>query len=447
MHDLQEGGTLQPLVFVLRYSILKICGSVGVDLQRRTKKNPSMSFCSCQVFVRSLSKLTCVGCVYTRIVGRYRLVCFWLILLVVVWSFPAWPALARYGALPFPAGRALYFVLAGVDVNYDATAAVWPYPAKPEDFTGRTDTLLLAQVLVDGRVNLLSIPRDTWVNIPRSGWGKINAANVRGGPERLVETVEQLTGLPVDGYVLLSLGAMRDVVSATGGVTLDVPQRMKYDDHAGRLHVDLQPGRQHLSGEQLEGFLRFRYDRRGDIGRIARQQMFFQALAARLKNPWHWWRFPLVVGAMTRHVKTDLTRRQAAAVMWSVLRGVSVKTYTVPGRGDGRGNWRPYHVTLSTMLKKNFVGSVAVAKHRLLSVAVVNVAAPSGSARYVKRRLEALGYQNVRALDGQSLSGLSSLSGSAVWAVRRDLGFGRVSREAGVAGADVTIRLGRDFRR
>ncbi|MFC6590809.1 LCP family protein [Deinococcus lacus] len=197
---------------------------------------------------------------------------------------PAAPALVRYGALPRPADRPLNILLAGVTPVYPPSA-VWPYPAAPEDYSGLTDTIMLAQVRQDGTVNLLSIPRDTWTEIPGKGPGKINGANPHGGPEALVAAAENLTGLPIDGHALLSLYAARSLTDAAGGVTVDVPARMKYDDHAGHLHIDLQPGRQRLSGEQAEGFLRFRKDKLSDIGRIGRQQQFVQALAQQTLNP------------------------------------------------------------------------------------------------------------------------------------------------------------------
>lgn len=226
---------------------------------------------------------------------------------------PAIPALLRYGTLPRKADRPLNVVLAGMDVDYDWTASTWPYPPKPLDFTTRTDTLMLAQVHPDGKVNLLSIPRDTWVNIPGYGWGKINGANVHGGADMLMNTVQQFTGVPVDGYVFMSLSAVRDLTNAAGGVTVDVPTRMKYDDNAGHLHIDLQPGRQHLNGEQAEGFLRFRHDSLSDIGRVGRQQMFMTALLGRVKNPLNAWRLPAMVGAMNRNTKSNLTRAQVGA--------------------------------------------------------------------------------------------------------------------------------------
>ncbi|MGI8747970.1 MAG: LCP family protein, partial [Deinococcus sp.] len=120
---------------------------------------------------------------------------------------PAFPALAKYGALPRTPERPITLLLAGVTPNYPASA-VWPYPAAPEDYSGLTDTIVVAQLRPGGEVRLLSVPRDTWTYIPalpasRAGYGKINASNPRGGPETLVRAVENLLGLPIDAYALL----------------------------------------------------------------------------------------------------------------------------------------------------------------------------------------------------------------------------------------------------
>ncbi|GBF04620.1 cell envelope-related transcriptional attenuator [Deinococcus aerius] len=360
---------------------------------------------------------------------------------LVALGAPAVPALTRYGALPRAAGRPVTVLLAGVTPRYQENAAVWPWPVAPEDFTFLTDTLVLAQFWPGGRVNLLSLPRDTWVNLAGYGWGKINGANVKGGPELLVKVVQDLTGVPVDAYVLLSLNAVRALTDAVGGVTLDVPRRMKYDDNAGKLHIDLQPGRQRLRGPQAEGFLRFRKDNLGDLGRVQRQQLYLTALVNRVKNPLNWWRLPAMVGALDRNTRTNLTRAQVGALLGAALGGLQVNTATLPGSfGDG-GTWVADHPALHALVREQFRDPN---DPRFLTVAVVNAGAPDGSARRLRARLEGLGYQQVVISNGPRAGGPTTVSGKAAAAVQRDMGYGRVTREAGLPGADVTVRLGSD---
>jgi LCP family protein required for cell wall assembly len=299
---------------------------------------------------------------------------------------------------------------------------------------------MLAQVRPDGTVNLLSIPRDTWVNVPGQGWGKINGANYRGGPDLFVQAVQDLTGVRVDAYALLSIHALRALTEAVGGVTLDVPKRMQYDDNAGHLHIDLQPGRQHLNGEQAEGFLRFRHDNLGDIGRISRQQTFLAALVNRVKNPLNWWRLPRMVSAIDQNTKTNLTRGQVGALLGAALSGVKVNAHTVPGAFGGP-TWVPDRAGLESLITEHFRDPN---DPRSLTVAVVNVGAPGGSARRLKERLESLGYREVLTSDGERADVPTTVSGTSAPAVLRDVGHGQLSQEPGVPGADVTVRLGTD---
>ncbi|UQN05711.1 LCP family protein [Deinococcus sp. QL22] len=354
---------------------------------------------------------------------------------------PAFPALARYGALPSSADAPVTVLLAGVTPNYPPSA-VWPYPAAPEDYSGLTDTLLLAQLRPDGTTNLLSIPRDTWMTIPRWGNGKINGANVHGGPDMLVSAVESLTGVNVDAYALLSLHAVRSMTDAAGGVTLDVAQRMKYNDTAGKLHIDLQPGRQHLNGEQAEGYLRFRKDGMGDIGRVARQQTFLTAFTGKLKNPLNVWRMPGIVGALNSNVKSNLSRAQVGALLGGILRGPTLTMHTVPGDFGGGGTWIPNRSALNATIAKHFRDPN---DPRTLNIAVVNVAAPDGSARRLKEKLEGMGYQNVSISSALGSAATTTASGAAAARVLQDVGYGQVAANSqGAGGADVTVRLGSD---
>ncbi|GGJ90061.1 LCP family protein [Deinococcus aquiradiocola] len=358
---------------------------------------------------------------------------------------PAAPALGRFGSLPRASERPVTLLLAGVTPNYPPSA-VWPYPAAPEDYSGLTDTIVLAQVQPDGQVRLLSIPRDTWVNVPGWGYGKINSANRRGGPDTLVQAVQQLTGLRVDAHALLSLNALRDLTDAAGGVNLTVPEDMRYDDTAGRLHINLKAGPQHLNGQQAEGFLRFRHDALGDIGRVSRQQMFLGALAARLRSPLNAWRLPAVVGALDRNASTDLTRGTFGAVLGALLHGPKVSAATLPGRFGPGGTWSPDAAGIRALVQEQFADP---GDPRALSVALVNVDAPQGTARRVKARLEAAGYRDVRivsedrhALPRTTLSGNAGAAG----ALRRDLGYGVPDGSAGAPGVALTVRLGADAR-
>ncbi|WP_425146269.1 LCP family protein [Deinococcus sp.] len=357
---------------------------------------------------------------------------------------PALPALGRYGAWPRTPDGPLNLLLAGVTPNYPPSP-VWPYPAAPEDYSGLTDTIVLAQLRPGGSVELLSIPRDTWTTLPGWGESKINAANRHGGAQMLVGAVQKLTGLHVDSYALLSLNALRDLTEAAGGVTLTVPEDMKYDDAAGKLHIDLRAGRQHLSGQQVEGFLRFRHDALGDIGRVSRQQLFLGALASQLRSPLNLWRLPAVVGALNRNARSNLDRQQFGTLLGALLHGPKVSTVTLPGSFGPGGTWTPDRAGIRSLVQTQFADP---GDPRGLKIALINVNAPSGTARRLKAKLEAAGYTAVSTDTHLGPLARSTVSGApkAAGTLLAELGFGVPDAASPQQGYDLTVRLGADVK-
>ncbi|MCS6919643.1 MAG: LCP family protein [Fimbriimonadales bacterium] len=232
----------------------------------------------------------------------------------------------------FPGRKKLTILVVGADENRDNRKRV-------VDTMARTDTIMVAQVdFVNQRIHALSIPRDTLVRIPRHGWGKINSAHALGGPKLLVETVSTLLGnLAIDEVVMISYKAFEEAIDALGGVTIEVEKRMRYHDNWGDLHVDLQPGLQHLNGKQALGYVRFRHTD-SDFHRIERQQKFMRAVKERLKDPSVWMRAPQVLAAGLRHTRTTMDFEQllALALFARQLSDEQIRTETLPVR-DGSG--------------------------------------------------------------------------------------------------------------
>ena len=182
-----------------------------------------------------------------------------------------------------------------------------------EEDLGRSDTLMLAAVdEEDGRAALLSIPRDTRIEVGSYGYDKINHAYAYGGHELTLASVSALVGVPVTHYILIDTSAFERIVDAVGGVDIDVEQRMYYEDpwdDNGGLVIDLRPGEQHMDGAQAIQYVRYR-DGEGDIGRIGRQQQFMRAFFAQLLSPQVLPRLAAVVDEVQNAVDTDLSTRQ-----------------------------------------------------------------------------------------------------------------------------------------
>ncbi|MGI5282137.1 LCP family protein [Nonomuraea polychroma] len=186
------------------------------------------------------------------------------------------------------------WLLVGTDRRADdattgdgAKAALW------QPGSQRTDTIMLAHVSEDRRhAAIVSIPRDSWVNIPGRGRAKINAAFSWGGPALLIKTVESLTGIRIDHYAAIDFKGFATAVDAVDGVDVEVAKTVR-DTSSG---VTWTAGRHHLNGEQALQFVRQRYNLPGgDFDRIKRQQALLKGLSDRV----------LSAGTLANPVKVD----------------------------------------------------------------------------------------------------------------------------------------------
>jgi LCP family protein required for cell wall assembly len=147
---------------------------------------------------------------------------------------------------------------------------------------GRTDTILLLHT-GKGPSLLLSIPRDSLVPIKGYGTTKINAAYAFGGPELLVETIEQNTGVEIDDYVEVGFGGLVKVVDALGGVEI-CPKKKVKDKDAG---LDIDKGCQNADGKTALAYSRARHAYvTGDIQRGQSQREVLGGIAKKAKSPW-----------------------------------------------------------------------------------------------------------------------------------------------------------------
>ena len=216
--------------------------------------------------------------------------------------------------------------------------------AVDEDQT-RTDALMVATMDINAKtINIMNIPRDTMCNNGESGaWRKINAAyGMSRGIEQTKDEIERLMGFRPDYYVIVNFDGIAAVVDAIGGVDYEIPFRMEYDDPSQNLHIDLKAGMQHLTGEQVVHFLRWRHNNdysvqypNGDEGRVATQQEFLKELASQVLTLSNITNIPKIADAVFQNVKTDLT---AGNLLWMGRQALqinndSIQFFTLPGYG------------------------------------------------------------------------------------------------------------------
>ncbi len=209
-------------------------------------------------------------------------VLLWLVAVPVI----AWTQIARVDAAPDgerPADQpGTTFLLVGSDSREGLTKEDQDRIRAGNGSGQRTDTIMLLYVPAGGRPALISIPRDSYVPIPGRGKNKINAAYAFGGPQLLVQTVEQNTGLRIDGYTEIGFGGFVHVIDALGGISMCLPKPIKDRDS----NLDLPAGCQNLDGANALGYVRMRKaDPRGDLGRVERQRQMLAAVAKEAASP------------------------------------------------------------------------------------------------------------------------------------------------------------------
>jgi len=199
---------------------------------------------------------------------------------------------------------------------------------------GLADTIICLVVWPKtGEMAALSIPRDSWVSVPGLGERRINASHSYGGLPLTIETVEMLLGFPVDYYIEVNIPGLVNVVDAMGGIDIDVEKRMYYRDRSQDLLIDLQPGMQHLNGKQAVGYVRFRHDAMGDLGRIERQREFLRAVATELLSPEKVTRLPKLANTFIETVSTNLTVKDILSLKRLVenIGPEGIRMATLPG--------------------------------------------------------------------------------------------------------------------
>jgi LCP family protein required for cell wall assembly len=217
--------------------------------------------------------------------------------------------------------------------------------------TPHTDTLLMLMYHPrESRLDVISIPRDTKIDLPGYRFGRINEvfayhyAQTRD-PAKAADETRAAVGrlfsaagvdLTPAYFLHVDYGGFRNVIDALGGVSLAVGEPMDYDDQAGNFHVHLATGLQRLDGERALGYVRYR-GRSGDRGRIHRQMDFLRTLAAPLRSPQILWRGPRALAAAWGSWRSNLRPWEWAALALEArrLKSSGINTLLLPGSPRG----------------------------------------------------------------------------------------------------------------
>ncbi|MGY1834625.1 LCP family protein [Blastococcus sp. SYSU DS0510] len=179
---------------------------------------------------------------------------------------------ARRPAAPTGASTPLTFLVVGSDTRADVPAGEAP--------DGRSDVMMLLRITSDRQsAQVVSLPRDSWVNIPGHGPSKLNAAYAFGGPSLLVQTVETLTGVRIDHYAAIDFEGFVGMTDALGGVDVQVAEETTHGPYT------YKAGLNHLAGEEALYYVRQRYGLSGgDFDRVKRQQAYLRSMFAKVSE-------------------------------------------------------------------------------------------------------------------------------------------------------------------
>ncbi|MEM6254017.1 MAG: LCP family protein [Cyanobacteria bacterium P01_D01_bin.156] len=338
------------------------------------------------------------------------------------------------------------------------------YHALVNSFEGLSDTMLLLRFNPrTGQLVVMSVPRDTRALV-NGVLTKINEANLDGGPALTAEAISDLLGgVAIDRYVRINVQGVEKLIDALGGVTVNVPKDMKYQDDSQHLYINLKAGQQSLNGDQALQFLRFRYDENGDIGRVQRQQTMMRAVIEQTLNPATIGRLPKILSVIQSHVDTNLSVEELVALVGygAQTSRSDVQMLMLPGNFSAPGEynrsyWLPNYASIDDVVEQYFglepLQTMTATSPSRLRVVIQDSIGDDIAVQALEDRLYDGGYTNV--IIGQELN--ETLVETRIVAQRGDRASATVLQESlqigevrvestGSLDSDLTIQLGEDW--
>ena len=237
-------------------------------------------------------------------------------------------------------------------ISVEEGAEGYPVPEKRVNVVvmgvanGLADTIMLASFNPeDGALDVLSIPRDTYIERKghkTSANNKINSSYGRGGADNVVKSVASLTGMDVHYFVEVDYEAVKELVDAMGGIKVTVPMDMNYDDPVDGLHIHFKEGDAVSKGEDLLKLLRYRKNNKGggykdgDLGRVKMQQEIVRLGIEKVMRGNIVTNFLKLQEPVKKYVKTNMSPKQ---MMYYITKAKKIKKenisiQTIPGRAD-----------------------------------------------------------------------------------------------------------------
>jgi LCP family protein required for cell wall assembly len=296
------------------------------------------------------------------------------------------------------AGRDIAYTRAAGGVQRDSRGRIIGRrrPAESNSYGTNTDTIFYVQI-VDTKVYMVAIPRDVY--LPRHV-AKINAMYHLTGAEGLTSAVGELLNLDhIDYHVIVNIDIFENLVDAMGGVEINVPYDMYYNDFAAQLFIDLEAGVQHLDGDDAAGFVRFRNTPTGDYSRIDNIKTLAHAMLERLRelNVRAIGTVPELVDIFFSDIETNMPAEQALQLI-PRLNKLEIYAATLPTHEETSGS----RLVVNPVETEAFLAQLFGTEARIVSqvpdttLMITNRSGVAGLGLWVEERLVSLGIPKER---------------------------------------------------
>jgi polyisoprenyl-teichoic acid--peptidoglycan teichoic acid transferase len=220
---------------------------------------------------------------------------------------------------------------------------------------GNTDTMLLINYDPSGsKLNVISIPRDTYYEVKDANPPKINAAYYYEGPEGAMKAVSNVLNVNIKYFVVIKISAFRQIIDLLGGVDFYVPVDLDYDDPTQNLHIHLEKGMQLLDGDKAEQLLRFRktqndkYDAEiskyydgSDLKREEMQKLFITAFIKQKFSIGYLPQISKAINIVFENIETDLPLKDILELASKAvtIKSDDIKWFQLPGKEKIMDYW------------------------------------------------------------------------------------------------------------
>lgn len=207
-----------------------------------------------------------------------------------------------------------------------------------------SDTMIYVKYNVEnGKIAMMSIPRDTYVTNEYCIGHKLNAIYRGKNILPLIEEIQEQIGVKIDYYLVFQADMLIDMVDAIGGVEVTVPFAMKYDDPTQNLHINIPKGTQVLDGKNAEGYVRFRHNNdmtvgyaMGDLDRTEVQQEFIKKFISTILDPKNIGKVPDLINIANENTQTNVTVREALKYVTDVSKIDTSNIYSITAPGEAK---------------------------------------------------------------------------------------------------------------